>query len=202
MRQQESVNHGNIINCTTTVITAVVVLIFLFSCSGGTDRAESDIVASDSTAVMSTYGVTTLISDSGRISYKIEAEEWSIFNKRRPPYWSFEKGLYLEKYDRNMNIEATVKCDTAYYFNEDKLWKLLGNIDIKNSKNEKFLVVSGKGVIRFRHALGGEVMEYFVSGDKLEVVDMRYFRFSPKVRIRKIFNLGRKLLCTLRCFCF
>ncbi len=139
MRQQESVNHGNIINCTTTVITAVVVLIFLFSCSGGTDRAESDIVASDSTAVMSTYGVTTLISDSGRISYKIEAEEWSIFNKRRPPYWSFEKGLYLEKYDRNMNIEATVKCDTAYYFNEDKLWKLLGNIDIKNSKNEKFL---------------------------------------------------------------
>lgn len=139
MRQQESVNHGNIINCTTTVITAVVVLIFLFSCSGGTDRAESDIVASDSTAVMSTYGVTTLISDSGRISYKIEAEEWSIYNKRRPPYWSFEKGLYLEKYDRNMNIEATVKCDTAYYFNEDKLWKLLGNIDIKNSKNEKFL---------------------------------------------------------------
>lgn len=139
MRQQESVNHGNIINCTTTVITAVVVLIFLFSCSGGTNRAESDIVASDSTAVMSTYGVTTLISDSGRISYKIEAEEWSIFNKRRPPYWSFEKGLYLEKYDRNMNIEATVKCDTAYYFNEDKLWKLLGNIDIKNSKNEKFL---------------------------------------------------------------
>lgn len=139
MRQQESVNHGNIINCTTTVITAVVVLIFLFSCSGGADRAESDIVASDSTAVMSTYGVTTLISDSGRISYKIEAEEWSIFNKRRPPYWSFEKGLYLEKYDRNMNIEATVKCDTAYYFNEDKLWKLLGNIDIKNSKNEKFL---------------------------------------------------------------
>ena len=37
---------------------------------------------------------------------------------------------------------------------------------------------------------------------KYEVVDMRYFRFSPKVRIRKIFNLGRKLLCTLRCFCF
>ena len=35
-----------------------------------------------------------------------------------------------------------------------------------------------------------------------EVVDMRYFRFSPLVRMRKIYNLGRKLLCTLRCFCF
>jgi hypothetical protein len=31
--------------------------------------------------------------------------------------------------------------------------------------------------------------------EKYEVVDMRYFRFAPKVRIRKIFNLGRKLLC-------
>lgn len=38
--------------------------------------------------------------------------------------------------------------------------------------------------------------------EKYEVVDMRYFRFSPLVRMRKIFNLGRKLLCTLRCFCF
>lgn len=38
--------------------------------------------------------------------------------------------------------------------------------------------------------------------EQYEVVDMRYFRFSPKVRIRKIFNLVRKLLCTLRCFCF
>ena len=33
-----------------------------------------------------------------------------------------------------------------------------------------------------------------------EVVDMRYFRFSPKVRIRKIYNLGRKLLRRLHRF--
>ncbi len=53
-----------------------------------------------------------------------------------------------------------------------------------HSKNEKFLVVSGKGVIRFRHALGGEVMEYFVSGDKLEVVDI------PTGYTHSIENLG------------
>lgn len=35
--------------------------------------------------------------------------------------------------------------------------------------------------------------------EKLEVVDMRYFRFSPRVRIRKILNLGKKIL---RCSCF
>ena len=41
-----------------------------------------------------------------------------------------------------------------------------------NTKNEKFLVVSGKGVIRFRRPDKEKVIEYFVSGDKLEVVDI------------------------------
>jgi UDP-2-acetamido-2,6-beta-L-arabino-hexul-4-ose reductase len=41
-----------------------------------------------------------------------------------------------------------------------------------HTKNEKFLVVSGKGVIRFRDIHSGKVIEYFVSGDKLEVVDI------------------------------
>lgn len=35
----------------------------------------------------------------------------------------------------------------------------------------------------------------YALSDKLEVVDMRYFRFSPRSRIRKIRNKGRKLLC-------
>jgi LPS export ABC transporter protein LptC len=87
---------------------------------------------------MSTYDVSTLISDSGRISYRIDAAEWLVFDKRQPPFWSFEKGVYIEKYDREMNVEATIECDTAYYFNEKKRWKLIGNVDIRNPKNERF----------------------------------------------------------------
>jgi UDP-2-acetamido-2,6-beta-L-arabino-hexul-4-ose reductase len=41
-----------------------------------------------------------------------------------------------------------------------------------HTKNEKFLVVSGTGVIRFRKIDSHEIIEYFVSGDKLEVVDI------------------------------
>ena len=42
-----------------------------------------------------------------------------------------------------------------------------------NTKNEKFVVVSGKGVIRFRNMNDpeGKVIEYYVSGDKIEVID-------------------------------
>ena len=41
-----------------------------------------------------------------------------------------------------------------------------------HTKNEKFLVVSGKGVIRFRKIDEDKVYSYSVSGDKLEVVDI------------------------------
>lgn len=40
----------------------------------------------------------------------------------------------------------------------------------------------------------------YALSDKLEVVDMRYFRFSPRNRMRKILNVGRKFLCTQHFF--
>lgn len=53
-----------------------------------------------------------------------------------------------------------------------------------HTKNEKFLVVSGKGVVRFRKINTNEIIEYFVSGDKLEVVDI------PVGYTHNIENLG------------
>jgi len=53
-----------------------------------------------------------------------------------------------------------------------------------HTKNEKFLVVSGKGVIRFRKLDSEEIIEYFVSGDKMEVVDI------PTGYTHNIENLG------------
>lgn len=138
MRQQLSSNIRFILNGTTIAIMAIVVLIFHSSCKGESKERLLHIECSDSLAVMSTFDVNTIISDSGRISYRIIADEWRIFDKRNPPYWAFEKGVYLEKYDTAMNVEATVKCDTAYYYSDKKLWKLINNINIKNSKDEKF----------------------------------------------------------------
>lgn len=60
-----------------------------------------------------------------------------------------------------------------------------------HSKNEKFLVVSGKGVIRFRKIDSDEVLEYFVSGDKMEVVDI------PTGYIHNIENLGNLDMVTI-----
>ncbi len=60
-----------------------------------------------------------------------------------------------------------------------------------HTKNEKFLVVSGSGVIRFRKIDTDEVLEYFVSGDKLEVVDI------PPGYTHNIENLGESDMVTI-----
>lgn len=41
-----------------------------------------------------------------------------------------------------------------------------------HTKNEKFLVVSGKGLIQFRKIGSNKIIEYKVSGEKLEVIDI------------------------------
>ena len=41
-----------------------------------------------------------------------------------------------------------------------------------HTKNEKFAVVSGKGIIRFRKIDTNEIIEYKVSGDKIEIIDI------------------------------
>ena len=59
-----------------------------------------------------------------------------------------------------------------------------------HTKNEKFLVVSGKGVIRFRKVDEAQIYAYYVSGDQLEVVDI------PTGYTHNIENLGDTDLVT------
>lgn len=60
-----------------------------------------------------------------------------------------------------------------------------------HSKNEKFLVVKGTGVIRFRKIDSQEIIEYPVSGEKLEVVDI------PTGYTHSIVNTGDEDMVTV-----
>lgn len=60
-----------------------------------------------------------------------------------------------------------------------------------HTKNEKFLVISGMGVIRFRKVGSDEVIKYYVSGEKLEVVDI------PTGYTHNIENLGDSDMVTI-----
>ena len=60
-----------------------------------------------------------------------------------------------------------------------------------HTKNEKFLVVSGTGVIKFRKIDCEEIIEYKVSGEKLEVIDI------PVGYTHNIINIGEADMVTV-----
>ena len=110
--------RSNVLFCRSLSITiacgAVVMLLLFSACSGRHKDMGDAITERDSLPVMDTKGVMTLISDSGVTRYRINTEEWLVFDRKNPPYWAFEKGVYLEKFDSVFNVEASVKADTAY----------------------------------------------------------------------------------------
>ena len=60
-----------------------------------------------------------------------------------------------------------------------------------HSKNEKFLVVKGQGLIQFRDIFSDEIIKYYVSDEKLEVVDI------PTGYTHNIVNLGEEDMITV-----
>ena len=125
------------LNITAAFLAAVMFVLFP-ACSGKEKKLAEAISENDTLPSMKSLGVTTLISDSGITRYKIVTEEWLIHDKKNPPYWAFEKGVYLEKFDTLFHIDASIKADTAYYHEKKKLWELKGHVQILSQRGDKF----------------------------------------------------------------
>ena len=127
-------------NCCFLILLLTLIIFpnIVLSCSENEIKYVAAIENRDSLPLLKSIGVSTLISDSGIVSYKIIAEEWFVYDKKDPAYWSFEKGLFMEKFDKSFKIEAYLNCDTAYYYYDNRLWELRGRVSVRNSRGETF----------------------------------------------------------------
>lgn len=101
------------------------------SCTDEAPPTGAAVGNRDSAAVMTTYGVSKMISDSGVMRYKIVAEEWRVFDKTRPPRQEFPKGIFLQRYDEHFNPDLFITADTAFCYNQN-LWELRGRVYVRN----------------------------------------------------------------------
>ena len=122
----------------TTVIITVVMSFFCPSCGNKDRQLGAAVTNRDSTSVVTTRGVDMLISENGIIRYHVIAEEWKIFDKMDPPFYSMEQGVLLEILDSVMQVESMLEADTAYYMNNTKIWHLISNVHADNVKHEEF----------------------------------------------------------------
>ena len=111
---------------------------FIASCTEPVEHTAPAVRARDSVAVMTSWGVNTLISDSGVIKYRIVTEKWEVNENRRPPRWIFEKGLFLEQFDEKFHVQAYIQCDTAYYYSQKKLWELRSRVRVRTKDGLRF----------------------------------------------------------------
>lgn len=91
------------------------------------------------TPTMVTENVSTLISDSGYTRYHITSPVWNIFDEAKDPFWTFPQGLELEQYDLAMRPAANMRCDSAVYFSNRRLWRLDGDVVMVNVLRDSFL---------------------------------------------------------------
>lgn len=123
----------------TLPVVALVAALALCACRNNKKEFVDLEYDPETFATMTTTDVSTLISDSGVVRYRIDAPLWLVYDEAREPNWKFPEGLHMEKYDNFMRREATVDCDSALYLKNKQLWRLDGYVDIKNTAGEKFL---------------------------------------------------------------
>ena len=124
-------------------IAQVVLLILLCVCMMSCQKRSVKLRAAAVTdraamPVLEAEDVMTLISDSGVTRYRIKASKWRIYDKADTPYWEFPKGVFLEKFNINLESEATIEADYAYYNEPSQLWMLRGNVKAINLEGEQF----------------------------------------------------------------
>lgn len=120
------------------IILTMVGFFLLASCEGQKEHTAPAVHDRDSASMMVSYGVNTLISDSGVIKYRIVTERWEVNTVRNPSRWIFEKGLFFEQFDEKFHVQSYIQCDTAYYYDQKKLWELRSRVSILTKDGLRF----------------------------------------------------------------
>ncbi len=120
------------------LIVWLVAAVLLASCEEQKEHTAPAIHDRDSVSMMTSYGVNTLISDSGVIKYRIVAERWEVNTVRNPSRWIFEKGLFFEQFDEKFHVQSYIQCDTAYYYDQKRLWELRSRVSILTKDGLRF----------------------------------------------------------------
>lgn len=164
----------------------------------------SPSVQGDFCKVPTTYSIS--IGELARLltSFKESRENLTIANMNDPLtkklYSTYLSFLPLDEFSYNLKMNKDERGSFTEFIRTLDRGQVSVNISKPgitkgnhwhHTKNEKFLVVSGEGVIRFRALDSEDIIEYHVNGETLQVVDI------PTGYTHSIVNVGETDLVTI-----
>ena len=160
------------------VLAFLVAVVLLTSCTEQQEHIAPAINDQDSVSMMTSYGVNTLISDSGVIKYRIVTERWDVNTIKMPSRWEFMKGIFLEQFDDKFHVEGYIQADTAWYYDQKRLWHLRGRVRIRNVNG---LIFTSEELFwdGIRHELYSNVFSKVVTPER--TMQGTYFRSDERM---------------------
>jgi len=113
-------------------------LYFCIACGSGKKNFVELEFDNETSYTMKSTDVVMFVSDSGITRFRMEAEEWYIFDEASDPYYYFPEKVHGEQLDTLLHVEAAFDADTAYYYYNRKLWKFINNVKAVNLAGEQF----------------------------------------------------------------
>ncbi len=160
------------------LISHFSLLIFFTSCTEQQEHTAPAIHERDSVSMMTSYGVNTLISDSGVMKYRIVTERWDVNTIKNPSRWEFMKGIFLEQFDNKFHVAGYIQADTAWYYDQKRLWHLRGRVRVRNVNG---LIFTSEELFwdGIRHEIYSNVFSRVVTPER--TMEGTYFRSDERM---------------------
>lgn len=128
----------NILGLRSLPVLVAAAVVASASCKDDRTVYAPNVGDGETTPTMLTIDVDTYVSDSGYTRYHITAPVWAMYEDAHVPNWKFPEGLKLDQLDRELRVTAKMRCDSATYFSQQRIWRLDGNVQMVNTANDSF----------------------------------------------------------------
>ncbi len=125
-----------IISTAGSIFILLAVLLSTNSCESNNPEDIQAVVNEGNLPSLSLNDLETVITDSGKVSYRFLTPEMNQYDNRQEPFTEFPEGLHLIVYNNQGEIEAQVKSQYAIYYEDEDLWELQNNVEAVNYEDE------------------------------------------------------------------
>lgn len=110
----------------------LAITLYITSCAPNSAEDLKAVEQNENTPSLKIYDLTSLISDSGVVKYKISTPEMMQYDLKVEQYTEFPKGIQITSLEKDGKMNADIKGDYAKFLKKKELWELRNNVQAVN----------------------------------------------------------------------